>query len=144
MDRNEITKLIRDSLMAVDAIKNAVKGNVYSSYISNDSKFPCITNHILGGTQGVSPYNSDVPVQCKIWTSNDKNPSGFLYGTYALIKEEFFSEDANPYLENDILNLHINLGEGSALPSILQEVYEGNIIYSLPFILKCKAVYLKT
>ena len=160
MNLNEITKLIREYMMfeyiqdpdfpddptklikVETDINKAINGNIYSSYIDNDSQFPCITNHILNGTQGISPDNGDVTVQCKVWTNNNKNPSGILYAVYALIKKAFFSEEGNPNLENDILYLTVYMRENTALPTMIQEVYEGNVLYSLPFYIDCKAIFL--
>ena len=136
-DPNEITKLIRDSMNDVDNIKNAVEGNIYSHYINSNSDFPCITNHILGGSLHFANNVCEPIIQSRIWTSNDKNPSGFLYDVYKYIYAEFF----NTYKSNSILHLEISMKRLSTLPAVMQESYKNNEIYSLPFNLHCRAIF---
>jgi len=140
MDLSKILKLLRTSLLAVDSIKNAVKGHVYAAWINEESKFPCITVFFIIGS---SPANIDGAVSCqvqtRIWTTEKINPYDQLYGIYADIIVNFHQK----HKSNDELKMSVTLGQGySQHPPIMQETYKNNELYSLPINIFCKAIFI--
>lgn len=140
MNLNLIIELLRDSLMSVDSIKNAVSGHIYSSYLNNSSKFPCITLYFLAGS---SPAHIDgavlAVVQAKIWTDDTKNPNKLLYEIY----EDIVSNFHQNHFENDNLKMGTKLGKSnSEHPPIIPEQYKGSDFYSLAAKISCRAIYV--
>ena len=169
---NKITELLRDSMMAISTIKDAVEGHIYSQYIDQSSKFPCITHHIFGGSLNIVKGACSPVIQCRIWTDKNKDFTSFLYTTYGLIYASFFSSYKRSLIcsycnkifyfaidtdytstpcpkckqtgfLSDYLNLKIEMNK-NYIPVIMQENYESLIIYSLPFFLNCEATYKET
>lgn len=134
MNINNLLELLRNSLLNVTAIKDAVNGNIYPNYINQSSKLPCITNHFLGGITVLRDGGIKAIVQCRIWTDS-ANYTKFLYDIHADIYEYFKQND----FHDDNLDLITYMG--IRLPTIMPEMLNGNMIYSLPLRVDCKAIF---
>ena len=139
MDLNLILELLRESMMDIDNIKNAVKGHIYSSWIDNNSELPCITIYFM---RGVSPANIngaiEAIVQVRVWTDNATAPYAKLYGIYEDILDNFHQKRK----ENSYLKMSTNIGGfASEHPNVMIEKVGNQTLYSLPVKTKCRAIF---
>lgn len=171
MDPSEITKLLKDSMLAVNDIKNAIDGNILSTYINQKTKLPCITNHIIGGDNHIVEGECSPIVQCRIWSNSPVNYSSDLNAIYGLIYDEFYSNQKRSlicsncslifYYDITILDYSDyecprcketgNLSEYLRLDTYMkksmiipiQQDPEHIEIYSLPFNIMCHAAFFQ-
>lgn len=139
MNINYILELLRDSMLDVIEIKNAVSGHIYSSYLTNNSRFPCITLYFITGSSPVQIEGAiNAVIQVKIWTDNNINPYKQLYEIYDHIILNF----GQKYKENDSLKMSTKLGnENAEHPPVLYEKYNNIDLYSLPIKIHCRAIF---